>query len=77
MHKWNFSSVAVGTNVGVVAVCETCGVIRSQNVPGTAHERHIDLRGNCSGIPQEPEDNPVEKNIQVEQAEDEPRVAFR
>ena len=61
MHQWSFSSVARGDSDWVVAVCGTCGLIRTQNAPAPARERHIDLRGACPGEPVEPEGREVDK----------------
>jgi hypothetical protein len=58
MHQWSFSSVIQGANVLVVAVCGTCGLIRTQSAATPTYERHIDLRGDCPSKPQEPESPP-------------------
>jgi hypothetical protein len=61
MHQWNFSSVARGDSEWVLAVCGRCGLMRTQNAPAPAHERHIDLRGVCPGEPVGPEGREVDK----------------
>ena len=49
-HEWSF----VASGETIVAVCSRCGVMRRQGTPTTDSQRHIDLRGTCPGVPQEP-----------------------
>lgn len=52
-HEWHFGNSAKGENVYITAVCSKCGLIRrAAGVDG----KRIDLRGDCLGEPQEPEE---------------------
>jgi hypothetical protein len=54
-HTWQLLTIGDTKDARVVAVCDTCGLIRSSAVPGPLEERHVDLRGDCPGQPQEAE----------------------
>jgi hypothetical protein len=57
-HQWQFGSHAGGgSEVAISAVCTSCGLARLQ-VVSTGSDQHIDLRGSCSGTPQEPGEPP-------------------
>jgi hypothetical protein len=72
MHSWTIATASQGESVPwILAICTTCGVIRSQVAPGPQHERHVDLRGTCPGRPQEPASGPEEKHVS-----DAPGLAF-
>ena len=53
-HTWHLLTIGE-KDARVVAVCDVCGLIRSSAVPGAMEERHVDLRGECPGKPQEAE----------------------
>ncbi len=55
MHEWQFLTAADGGAGVLVAVCPLCGLVRVAPLPATNEEQHMDLRGNCPGVPQEPE----------------------
>jgi hypothetical protein len=51
MHDWRLSS-AGGADVWAVAICASCGLMRTCRVTS---DKHLDLRGDCPGQPPEPE----------------------
>ena len=63
IHKWRFllSSESNANIAYVLAVCETCGLIRAQAAPvgSVWKESVIDLRGTCPGEPKDPPANPL------------------
>jgi hypothetical protein len=55
-HSWQIAPVVTdGKSISVVAICDRCGVSRSELAGSAQIERHVDLRGECPGEPQEPE----------------------
>ena len=55
-HSWQITPVVTdGKSISVVAICDRCGVSRSTPAGSGQNERHVDLRGECPGEPQEPE----------------------
>lgn len=54
-HNWQLLTVGDTKDARVVAVCDVCGLIRSSAVPGPMEDRHVDLRGECPGEPQQAE----------------------
>jgi hypothetical protein len=54
-HDWQLLTIGDTKDARVVAVCSVCGLIRSSAVPSSMTERHVDLRGDCPGTPQEAE----------------------
>lgn len=61
-HAWQFM-VESGDNRHLVAVCGTCGIIRTSLIPNRTVERHIWLGGDCPGKPepQEPAGGAVKR----------------
>ena len=69
VHQWQLGSHAAdrfadhsagSTGIAISAVCTLCGLARVQ-VVASLGEQHIDLRGECPGIPQEPGDAPQDE----------------
>jgi hypothetical protein len=53
-HQWQLGSHATeGSGVAISAVCASCGLARVQ-VISTQDDQFIDLRGVCTGTPQDP-----------------------
>lgn len=61
-HHWQLGSHAANafadhtagsSGIAISAVCAVCGLARIQVIPSLG-EHYIDLRGQCSGSPQEP-----------------------
>ena len=54
-HEWKFLSGVRNDSLLVLAVCKVCGLMRrTVGVP----DRHVDLRGECPGEPQDPGESP-------------------
>jgi hypothetical protein len=62
VHQWQLGSHAAdrfadhsagSSGIAISAVCTLCGLVRVQ-VVASLGEQHIDLRGECPGIPQDP-----------------------
>ena len=62
VHQWQLGSHAAdrfadhsasSSGIAISAVCTLCGLARVQ-VIASLGEQHIDLRGECPGMPQEP-----------------------
>ncbi len=62
LHQWELGSHAAdrfadhsagSSGIAISAVCTKCGLARVQ-VIASLGQQHIDLRGECPGIPQDP-----------------------
>ena len=65
VHQWQLGSHAAdrfadhsagSSGIAISAVCTLCGLARVQ-VIASLGEQHIDLRGQCPGLPQDPDEH--------------------
>jgi hypothetical protein len=51
-HDWTITTPSAGTSASfggmIVAICRSCGLIRTAQLPNIGREGHIDLSGTCT-----------------------------